>query len=378
MGAGLQLGRIQGMRPSAQGGLSPRIAEDARARAEEPAGAPPPPLDEAGWARLRVELNMSAPGRDEGWQLAQARQGAGRSFGGYGPAMKLGNGVSTTPPRAALETGVTEGDVDYSKHIEAYTQPGVNLGEDDVLKRFKETSLDKFVVWGSTSLEGSAWRKGMGISYALTDAIVPGSYGQAAFAAAAGPAIGKGIAWGSSALHSAATKSTLTAWVAEDFGSLASRAGQWLAPTAEKIILNSADRMGLVLAVVPNGPRSVGPGIVEPRVVTYRPATPGAQNHHGVLDVWASQNVPGYVSRAAGSPTVALSNDAHAATNAIYREWLTANYGKPVGIKVDWTSVSPREVFNLSEKMFDAARISPAIRNDYYRSFNRYIYGGGQ
>ncbi|HEX8411235.1 MAG TPA: RHS repeat-associated core domain-containing protein [Thermoanaerobaculia bacterium] len=32
-------------------------------------------------------------------------------------------------------------------------------------------------------------------------------------------------------------------------------------------------------------------------IVPYRPSLPGVEQHHGVLDVWAAANVPGYVSR---------------------------------------------------------------------------------
>lgn len=34
------------------------------------------------------------------------------------------------------------------------------------------------------------------------------------------------------------------------------------------------------------------------------------ENHHGVMDAWAAENVPGYVSRAPGSPAMALTKEA--------------------------------------------------------------------
>lgn len=97
--------------------------------------------------------------------------------------------------------------------------------------------------------------------------------------------------------------------------------------------------------------------------------------HHGVLDAWAKENIPGYRSRAADNPAIELSTNNHAATKAVFREWLTENYGKPVGVKVDWANVSPREVLNLTERMFDAARVPQTVRNNYYRTFNQYVYG---
>ena len=118
------------------------------------------------------------------------------------------------------------------------------------------------------------------------------------------------------------------------------------------------------------------PGVVkEFDIVPYRPGNSPLENHHGVLDVWASNNVPGYTSRAAGSPTMALSKEAHAATKQVYRDWLTENFGKPVGVKVDWSNISAPEMQGLSERMFDAAKVPQAARANYYREFNQYIYG---
>lgn len=49
--------------------------------------------------------------------------------------------------------------------------------------------------------------------------------------------------------------------------------------------------------------------------------------------------------------------------------------GNKEGGKVDWTSVSPQEAQALAERMFDVANVPLSARNDYYREFNRYIYG---
>ncbi len=42
----------------------------------------------------------------------------------------------------------------------------------------------------------------------------------------------------------------------------------------------------------------------------------------------------------------------------------------------DWTDVSPRQIHNLAERMFDAAQVPASIRQTYYRAFNQYIYTG--
>ncbi|WP_084011192.1 hypothetical protein [Pseudofrankia sp. DC12] len=116
-----------------------------------------------------------------------------------------------------------------------------------------------------------------------------------------------------------------------------------------------------------------GPGDVVP----YRPTQPGLENHHGVLDVWARNNVPGYGIRPADSTTVALTPAQHAATKAAYRDWLEEQTGRRVGGKVDWTSIGPQEIYSLSERMFDAAGVSQESRLAYYSQYTSYLYGLG-
>jgi RHS repeat-associated protein len=109
-------------------------------------------------------------------------------------------------------------------------------------------------------------------------------------------------------------------------------------------------------------------------VVPYRPATSPLENHHGLLDVWAKENIDGYVSRASDNPTMALSKLHHDATKAVYRDWLFERTGKRVGGSVDWKTVSPREMQSLTERMFDAAEVPAEARGEYYRALNKYIY----
>ncbi|RZK30330.1 MAG: hypothetical protein EOO61_19415, partial [Hymenobacter sp.] len=111
-------------------------------------------------------------------------------------------------------------------------------------------------------------------------------------------------------------------------------------------------------------------------IVNYGTKTSPLENHHGILDVWATHNVTDYKSRASHNPTIALSQNNHAATKSVYRDWLEAKTGKRVGGKVDWTKVSSSEVHQLSEQMFDAAKVPQHARDAYYRKFNEYVANG--
>jgi hypothetical protein len=120
------------------------------------------------------------------------------------------------------------GVIDYADYAERFTQPGVDLGSGDLLKTIKDAALSKLVEWGATRAEGSVGRWAMGVSYALTDAILPGSYDEAAIGAGAGPLLGKGIVLGTGVLNATASKYVLTSWAADDLGLLASRVGERL------------------------------------------------------------------------------------------------------------------------------------------------------
>ena len=111
-------------------------------------------------------------------------------------------------------------------------------------------------------------------------------------------------------------------------------------------------------------------------IVEYGDKNPGFENHHGVLDAWAKNNIPGYVSRAADGPAMALTDAQHAETKAVYRDWLFGQTGRYVGASVNWANISPREIFGLSEGMFDAAGVPGEARQAYYRAFHQYIYTG--
>jgi RHS repeat-associated protein len=111
-------------------------------------------------------------------------------------------------------------------------------------------------------------------------------------------------------------------------------------------------------------------------IVTYGTKQSGLEMHHGILDVWASHNIPDYVSRASHNPSIALLPNDHAETKRIYRDWLEERTGKRVGGAVEWSKVSKEEVMKLSERMFDAAKAPAPARKNYYDKFTDYMKKG--
>ena len=99
---------------------------------------------------------------------------------------------------------------------------------------------------------------------------------------------------------------------------------------------------------------------------------------HGVLDVWAKANIPGYQGRAFDNIAMALTKEQHDATKVVYREWLKNKTGKAVGGVVDWKNVGAKEMQDLTEKMFNAAGVSKQAKASFYKEFNKYIYKQGK
>ena len=94
---------------------------------------------------------------------------------------------------------------------------------------------------------------------------------------------------------------------------------------------------GLVKAGIKNG---IGEGLsyVTKRVkefdtVPYRPTNSPFVNHHGVNDVWAKNNIPGYPSRAVNNPTMVLSVSGHKAAHRAGNDYLRQTMGS-VGAKL--------------------------------------------
>jgi hypothetical protein len=106
--------------------------------------------------------------------------------------------------------------------------------------------------------------------------------------------------------------------------------------------------------------------------VPYRPTNSPLVNHHGVNDVWAKNNIPGYPSRAVDNPTMALSVDGHKAAHRAGNDYLRETMGSVQG---QAKNLSPRQMQEMAERQFDAANVPMEARQNFYNEFNRYIYG---
>jgi hypothetical protein len=95
---------------------------------------------------------------------------------------------------------------------------------------------------------------------------------------------------------------------------------------------------------------------------------PGQHSHHGVMSAWMERVFPGYDAKKA--PAVLLPEKSHRATFGIYRKW-RAEVTKKMGGTFDWTKVSEADMRELSEKMFDAAKVPASVREEYWAEFER-------
>jgi RHS repeat-associated protein len=109
-------------------------------------------------------------------------------------------------------------------------------------------------------------------------------------------------------------------------------------------------------------------------IVAYRVRATGFEKHHGVLDAWARANVLGYSGRSA--PTVVLTPAMHNITRRVFNQWRAARGWAGPGRSVPWERVSPQEIQALAQDMFRAANVPEQVVQQYFRSFNRYLYAG--
>jgi hypothetical protein len=118
---------------------------------------------------------------------------------------------------------------------------------------------------------------------------------------------------------------------------------------------------------------SIRPRILNGDSIAYGSKSPGLEQHHHIWDVWLKNNIPGYVSRKSGFPTLALTPNAHNATRSIHSSWL---YRTRVdhGGRIDWSRISAREMQDLTEEMASAAGVTSEQLQLHYRLVNQWLY----
>lgn len=94
---------------------------------------------------------------------------------------------------------------------------------------------------------------------------------------------------------------------------------------------------------------------------------PGQQSHHGVMSAWMKARYPGYDPDLA--PAVLMPDANHRATFGVYNTW-RAETRREMGGMFDWSRVPETNMRVLSEKMFDAAAVPAATREQYWNRFN--------
>jgi RHS repeat-associated protein len=93
-------------------------------------------------------------------------------------------------------------------------------------------------------------------------------------------------------------------------------------------------------------------------IVRYGDDASGFIKHHGVLDIWAAANIPGYVRRNPDAPTILLTKAQHDTTIELFNKWRLDKTGSITGY-IDWSKISPKEVQALAEQMF---RVDPIVK----------------
>ena len=63
----------------------------------------------------------------------------------------------------------------------------------------------------------------------------------------------------------------------------------------------------------------------------------------------------------------------HSKTIEVFNKWRLEKTGSITG-KIDWSTISAKEVQALAEQMFDAAGVPKEAREAYYKAFNKYNY----
>ena len=95
---------------------------------------------------------------------------------------------------------------------------------------------------------------------------------------------------------------------------------------------------------------------------------PGQHSHHGVMSAWVKANYSKYDPNLA--PAVLMPEANHRATFGIYNTW-RSEARTEMGGTFDWSKIPETRMLDLSERMFDAARVPTSVRHDYWEQYVR-------
>ncbi|MCB9619206.1 MAG: hypothetical protein H6724_07110 [Sandaracinus sp.] len=70
-----------------------------------------------------------------------------------------------------------------------------------------------------------------------------------------------------------------------------------------------------------------------------------------------------------------LTREMHNATRVLFNRWRAARGWAGPGRRVPWNRVSPQEAQALANDLFRAAGVPEEVVQQYFREFNRYLYG---
>jgi hypothetical protein len=72
------------------------------------------------------------------------------------------------------------------------------------------------------------------------------------------------------------------------------------------------------------------------------------------------------------APAILMRVGSHIKTYGVFNSW-RAERRRQAGGKFDWKRISEAEMKNLSEKLFDAAKVPLHIRSEYWNWYSRMI-----
>lgn len=107
-------------------------------------------------------------------------------------------------------------------------------------------------------------------------------------------------------------------------------------------------------------------------IIPYRDPAPGFEKHHGVLDVWARQNISKY--NKFDAPSLVMTPSQHQLTRDWFNNWRKTKTGSITG-QIDWVNLDIREINHMTEEMMRYAGVPEENIRAYISAFHNYIYG---